>query len=71
MNTSKVQAFLEKNNALEAFKTNFHSGFGRPLSEDEPNITSNGIFSQAFIWMNTPQGEDFWKDLAQKWRWER
>lgn len=60
----KLEKFLRENNALEAFRENYNSGFARhiPIEEWFDKNYSVG----AFFWKDTEQGYDYWSNLQDK-----
>lgn len=60
--------FLEKEDALEAYKeqVTFRIEEGRLV--EFFNLTSpENLISGTFIWEGTPQGDDYWRKLNEKW----
>lgn len=54
--------FLQKHNALEAYKRAFKVRIGRNVRVHE-YIPLGG----SFIWARTPEGHEYWKALEIKW----
>jgi hypothetical protein len=51
----KLKTFLEQQNALEKFQNNMIQ-----------NSNSDPDFMNSFVWRESPEGFDFWKDLYYK-----
>ena len=51
----KLKTFLEQQNALEKFQNNMAQ-----------NSNSDSTFINSFVWKESPEGFDFWKDLYYK-----
>lgn len=63
MNTKRIFFdFLQKNNALKAYKRAFYAWHDRKLRPSE--YYSLGV---AFVWGGTQEGHDYWKELDEKW----
>lgn len=63
MNTKRIFFdFLQKNNALEAYKQAFYACHDRKLHPFEYYFL--GV---AFIWADTSEGLEYWKSLDEKW----
>ena len=63
MNTKRIFFdFLQKHNALEAYKREFKSWHSRKLHSSEYYP-----LSVAFIWAYTSEGHEYWKSLSEKW----
>lgn len=67
--------FLEENNALEQYKAN-NQNCEESISEGENEMylflnkyagTPTRWIGNAFIWDNTPEGQDFWNELDRQW----
>jgi hypothetical protein len=54
--------FLQKHNALEAYKNAFKTFNSRKLDSFEYSS-----LSVAFIWAYTSEGHEYWKELDEKW----
>lgn len=54
--------FLQKQNALQAYKQAFYTCHSRKLHSSE-----YCALSVAFIWADTPEGHEYWKSLDEKW----
>lgn len=55
--------FLQKHNALKAYKRNFKQYNHRCLIfEGELELPG------AFVWADTPEGHIYWSELYDKWR---
>lgn len=54
--------FLQKPNALQAYKTNFKRYNHRSLILDEELV-----LNAAFVWIDTPEGHIYWSELHNKW----
>lgn len=64
-----IVQFLKDNGACEMF---FKNLLDRKQEEDLIDYLSFKFFtsiaiSAAFIWHNTPEGQEFWGDLSDKW----
>ena len=67
--------FLEENNALIAWENNYlarqvEKGTNRTRAEFFSKMLDTGryrLIGGAFVWMDTPQGHDYWDDLDRKW----
>ena len=63
--------FLKENHCYLQFKenvANFYENieyFHNPLLNRQ--YISAFIFDMAFVWDNTPQGQNFWEKIATKW----
>lgn len=55
--------FLQKHNALQAYKTNFKQFHQRSLIRDEELM-----INAAFVWIDTPEGHIYWSELHDKWK---
>jgi hypothetical protein len=55
--------FLQKHNALEAYKRSFKTTVGRR------NVGTNEYtpLGGSFVWACTPEGHEYWKSLDEKW----
>jgi hypothetical protein len=53
----KLKTFLEQQNALEKFQNNM-------IQNSNPDPDPD--FMNSFIWKESPEGFDFWKDLYYK-----
>ena len=55
--------FLQKHNALEAYKRSFKTTIGRR------NVGTNEYtpLGGSFVWALTPEGHEYWKSLDEKW----
>ena len=55
--------FLQKHNALEAYKRSFKTTVGRRI------VVTNKYTPLAcsFIWADTPEGHLYWQALDEKW----
>lgn len=64
--------FLKENNCLDQYKNNvksFHVNdliFFRNIFNQDPK----GYVTSPFLWVGSPEGPDFWKDINQKWKSE-
>ncbi len=66
-----IKDFLERNNAYKAFIANCENQ-GR--NEDDIKFLNNHCqesswLAEAFIWYITPEGEDYWVNLAKKFNY--
>lgn len=52
-----LERFLEKEGALDAFRANFE--------EDTPKFVDN--IADAFVWIDTPEGWDYWLALEKEY----
>jgi hypothetical protein len=55
--------FLQKHNALEAYKRSFKATIGSRDVRAREYISLGG----SFIWACTPEGHEYWKALDIKW----
>lgn len=63
MNTKRIFFdFLQKNNALKAYKRAFYAWHDRKLRPYE--YYPLGV---AFVWCRTQEGYDYWKELDENW----
>lgn len=62
---TKLEKFLIRNNALDAFKKNVEFNYEEHIA-DEGNETS-GI-SSAFGWSGSPEGYNYWNSLDRLYR---
>lgn len=63
MNTKRIFFdFLQKNNALKAYKRAFYAWHDRKLCPSE--YYPLGV---AFVWGGTQEGHDYWKALDENW----
>lgn len=55
--------FLQKHNALEAYKRAFKATIGRRGISTNEYTPLGG----SFVWACTPEGHEYWKSLDEKW----
>ena len=67
-----LRTFLKQHKALGKFKHNFRNQKLRMLEatnkDAELYLKAEHSLSTAFIWRYTPEGDRFWKKLANKWK---
>lgn len=56
-------AFLQKHNALEAYKRSLKATLGNRYVKAHEYIPLGG----SFVWACTPEGHEYWKALDEKW----
>lgn len=54
-------AFLELNDALEAFLNNYDQG------DDCTSDREYDFLTFAFTWVETPEGHGYWENLSEDW----
>lgn len=54
--TRKFRKFLKNNNAYDKYVKNNNGESENPYT-----------FFEGFIWMNTPEGYEYWLELDDKW----
>ena len=52
--------FLQKNNALKAYKKAYKKCRGETVNEYIP-------LGGSFVWACTPEGHEYWRSLDEKW----
>ena len=55
--------FLQKHNALEAYKRTFKTSIGR----SDARVYEYIPLGASFIWARTPEGHEYWRLLDEKW----
>ena len=55
--------FLQKHNALEAYKRTFKTSIGR----SDARVYEYIPLGASFIWARTPEGHEYWQTLDTKW----
>jgi hypothetical protein len=55
--------FLQKHNALEAYKRAFKVSIGR----SDVRVYEYIPLGASFVWARTPEGHEYWKSLDEKW----
>jgi hypothetical protein len=60
--------FLKKHKALKFFNENLKSRGIKDLDVWLMKVSSFSFISGAFGWSGTPQGTEYWQELANKWR---
>lgn len=64
MNTKRIFFdFLQKNNALEAYKRAFKATIRRRSARPNEYIS----LGASFVWACTPEGHEYWRSLDAKW----
>lgn len=62
MNKRLFFNFLQKNNALKAYKKYYKKCYGQSIAANEYIP-----LSVAFVWATTVEGNEYWKSLDQQW----
>ena len=57
----QLEMFLHKENVYDKFMKNAKEQWSKDLAEGDTEILD------AFIWYDTPEGHDYWKDLDKKY----
>lgn len=55
--------FLQKHNALEAYKRSLKTSIGRPDVRGYEYVP----LGASFVWAHTPEGHEYWRLLDEKW----
>ena len=63
-----LRTFLKQHKALSKFKHNFRNQKLATNKDAELYLKAEHSLSTAFIWRYTPEGDRFWKKLANKWK---
>ena len=65
-----LNAFLDIHNCREQYYSNFsennHQSFIDFLSNEW--LLEVEYIGSAFLWDQTPEGDDFWSDISMKWK---
>lgn len=59
--------WLQKHNALKAYKTAKHKECNRPRWESYEQLLIDDPFSWAFSWPRSSQGSFYWENLCMEW----